>query len=93
MLYRWVLTDIPAFKNQPFITTPEDYLIKMEFQLRKINYPNGSTRDFMNTWEKLIKDLLTTDFGDNLGKKDGEDEVRLLTASKENALEKAGPFT
>ncbi|MEM8559139.1 MAG: DUF3857 domain-containing protein [Bacteroidota bacterium] len=30
---RWVRVDVPAFRKAPFLTTPEDYLYKLEFML------------------------------------------------------------
>jgi len=58
---RWVMHDVLPFKDEQFIASPNDHIMKMEFQLSAINSPGGSTKRFMETWEKLIKDLTEHD--------------------------------
>ncbi|MBC8110663.1 MAG: DUF3857 and transglutaminase domain-containing protein [Verrucomicrobia bacterium] len=53
----WVQKNVPAFKNEKFITTEEDYLVKMDFQLQSTNFPNSGYKSVLGTWEKLITDL------------------------------------
>lgn len=57
-VYSFVLKDIPAFKDESFITSPDDYLIKIDFQLAAVHYPNGNDQPIMTTWEKLSEELL-----------------------------------
>lgn len=57
MTHEFVQTDVPAFKDEEFITSVNDYIMKMDFQLSKINYPNGAREDVITTWEELIKSL------------------------------------
>ncbi len=54
----FVLKDVPAFKDESFITTPEDFLLKVDFQLSKVNNLDGSSRSIRTTWPELSKSLL-----------------------------------
>lgn len=56
--HKFVMKDIPAFDNEEFITSINDYVIKIDFQLSKIIKTDGSTQNIMTTWEELNKDLL-----------------------------------
>lgn len=57
MIYDYAMTDVPAFRDESYITSPDDYMIKMDFQLAKITRPNGVPTEIMSTWPKLVKDL------------------------------------
>lgn len=57
-IHKYTMKDIPSFKSEEFITSINDYIIKLDFQLAKIIYPNGATKDIMTTWEEMNKDLL-----------------------------------
>ncbi|TAE06915.1 MAG: DUF3857 domain-containing protein, partial [Bacteroidetes bacterium] len=54
---RWVLTDIPPFKDEPFIASVNDHIMKMDFQIAGTNFPNQGYKPHMETWEKMVKDL------------------------------------
>lgn len=56
--HKFVRKDIPPFKSEDFISTPDDYLSKISFQLSTVRYPGGRTEQVMSSWEKLIDDLL-----------------------------------
>jgi len=58
MDHTFVMKNLSSFKNEGFITSISDYIIKIDFQLSKIIYPGGSTEDVITTWPLLIKDLL-----------------------------------
>ncbi len=64
MVHKYIMKDIPAFNNEEFITSINDYIIKLDFQLSKINYPSGGSVNIMTTWNDMIKELLKhPDFG------------------------------
>ncbi|HWC51959.1 MAG TPA: transglutaminase domain-containing protein [Chitinophagaceae bacterium] len=64
--YHWIMKDIPGFKTQDYITTPANYLDKIQFQLFQIS--NGeTTRTVLNTWTTLAEQLRNRDdFGASL---------------------------
>ena len=57
-VHTYVLKNIPAFKDETFITSINDYIIKMDFQLSQIHRPNGTTTEIISTWPELNKALL-----------------------------------
>lgn len=60
-VYSCTVKDISAFKDESFITTPEDYMIQIGFQLTKY----GDRGSFFNTWQQFTnKLLLDTYFAD-----------------------------
>ena len=56
--HHWVMKDVPAFKDEPFITCKNDYVSKMNMALSHINFPGKPVQEIMGTWEKLNTDLL-----------------------------------
>ncbi len=69
MVYKFGMKDVPAFGDEKFITSINDYIIKIDFQLSKIHRINGSSTEIITTWEELIKDLLKNwDFGKYISK-------------------------
>jgi hypothetical protein len=64
MVHRFGMENLPAFRDEEFITSINDHIIRMDFQLSKINYPGGGSREIMTTWPEMIKGLIKhDDFG------------------------------
>ena len=60
----FAMKNIPAFKIQDYLTSPQNYINKVEFQLSKVANDGESYRDVMNDWEKTSEELLKReDFG------------------------------
>lgn len=55
--YRWAMKDVPAFKDEPFTSSPENYISKLEFQLSGYEPPFQKEK-VMTTWPDLAKYLL-----------------------------------
>lgn len=88
--YHWVVKDAPAFKDEKFITTEDDYITKVEFQLNS-TYFQGITKTVTGSWENvglgLIKD---EEFGKQLNKKGMiKDVVASLTSGISEPEKKA----
>lgn len=67
MHHRWVMTDVPALREEPFMTTPEDYRARMAFQLKSYRTARGTEETFMSSWAELAEELLDrSDFGGQL---------------------------
>nr|WP_319397866.1 DUF3857 domain-containing protein [uncultured Carboxylicivirga sp.] len=64
MIYEFGLNNVPSFMDESYITSRNDYVIKIDFQLVEITHPTGYKQRFMDTWPKLANDLLEyEDFG------------------------------
>ncbi|GAB3560892.1 hypothetical protein GCM10027578_00360 [Spirosoma luteolum] len=62
--YRFAVKDAPAFRNEAYITTPDDYLSRIELELASYQLPNSIREDLSNTWESIDKTLLAdSEFG------------------------------
>ena len=66
---RVVFQDVPAFKHEKFITTPNDYLSRVEFELRSLNFPGSPIENYSTTWEKIVGNLMADEnFGADLNR-------------------------
>jgi transglutaminase-like putative cysteine protease len=61
MVHKFVMKDLPSFKDEEFITSINDYIIKLDFQLSKIINDDASYIDIKTSWPDLIKDLTKHD--------------------------------
>ncbi len=69
MVYKFGMKNVPAFGDEEFISSINDYIIKLDFQLSKIHRLDGVKIDILTTWEDLIKELLKhQDFGNYISK-------------------------
>lgn len=55
---RYVAKDVPALKQEGFITTMDDYYSRIRFQLKGTNWPSQGYTPHMSTWPELAKKLL-----------------------------------
>ncbi len=68
--YHWVAKDVPALTEESYMTTIDNYLTQVEFELSSIQYPNSYRKDYTQTWESIDKLLLEDeDFGIQLNRK------------------------
>jgi hypothetical protein len=58
MYTQYVLENVPAMKSEPFITTMNDYITSIDFELMATNYPGDIYRNFTGTWPKIIGGLV-----------------------------------
>lgn len=59
--HHWVMKDVPAFKDEPFITCKNDYVSKINLALSHITIPGQPVREIMGTWQKLNTNLLESE--------------------------------
>ncbi|MEM9328172.1 MAG: DUF3857 domain-containing protein [Bacteroidota bacterium] len=52
----WEMSDVPAFQEESFMTTREDYISKLEFQLKAVITPNREDT-YLKSWEEVTEDL------------------------------------
>jgi hypothetical protein len=61
IIYTFGMKDVPAFRDEAYITSPKDYIIKLDFQLARYHSPRGGTTEVMTTWPKMTEDFLKVD--------------------------------
>ena len=94
MLYnhRWVIKDVPALKEEAYITTLNNYITKIEFQLAQIIYPHSIPENIMGDWQKVSDELLKSeDFGLPVFRANNwlDDDMKLIAGSGASAEQKA----
>ena len=58
------MTNIPALRDEPFITCDYDYLQRVETKLVSYNPPSAPRQSLMTTWPRIIRSLMEDeDFG------------------------------
>lgn len=88
--HHWIVKNVPAFKEEPFMTSKDDYISKMNFALSTISIPGSITREIMGSWQKLNQILLDDeDFGKVIDKSGFlKSEVAQITAGFTTKKEK-----
>ncbi|WP_298648686.1 DUF3857 domain-containing protein [uncultured Proteiniphilum sp.] len=62
VVYNFGMNDLPAFKDEEFISSVDDYMININFQLSKFHHPNGGNREIMTTWPAMCDEFLKNDY-------------------------------
>lgn len=58
------MKNVPALRDEPFITCDEDYLQRLETKLTAIDVPGTPRRSLLKTWPQVIRNLMEfEDFG------------------------------
>ena len=58
--YRWAMKDLKPLKIESYISSPENYVDKIEFQLSG-TYNGEDKHDIANTWQNACKEFLSED--------------------------------
>lgn len=87
---RWVMRNLAGLREEPFITTVDDYKSQVRLQLAEYAGPSGGVNKVLKSWDKLIEELIDDrGFGELL---DAGSAVRDLTqrvlAGKDSEVEK-----
>jgi len=63
----WAAEDVPAFISEPYLSSPKNYLARVELDISQINFPNHYPMDFASSWG-AVEDFLMRDenFGEGL---------------------------
>lgn len=81
--YRLVMKDVPALREEPFMTTPANYRARLEFQLASYYQPGFGARNFLQTWAAVAEELMDSHgFGRQLDRprRRVREQVETLTA-------------
>jgi len=87
---RWVMKDLPALEEMPYMTTVNDYKSKLWLQLTLIQIPNQMPRQFLRTWESVAEELSKADkFGKRLDSNKGtRHTAKRLTVGLEEPVQR-----
>ena len=59
--YRYVVKNAPAIRKEPYITTVDDYVNKVDIQLSGYAFISTGKQDVLKTWESVVSDLVDAD--------------------------------
>lgn len=63
----YIMDKVPAFVKEPFMTTADDHLASLQFQLQSVQYPGQPVQPILGSWENMAKELMDiSTFGDRL---------------------------
>lgn len=80
-----IITNIPAFVNEEFISSPRNYMAHLSYQLSGYKYTNMPFKNTIKTWAELTESLLlNNDFGNPIYKRNKELQEFANTIVKEN---------
>lgn len=90
--HRWVMKNVPGLKEEPFTTTLNNHIAKIEFQLAQIRFPNSAPNFYMNDWGKVAQQMNENEkFGSliNRGNNWLKEYIPEIVGNANTALEKA----
>lgn len=54
----FIITDIPAFVEEDFLTSKNNFINRLEFELIEVTRLDGSTRKFSKSWDDVDKEVI-----------------------------------
>jgi hypothetical protein len=90
--HRWVMKSVPALKTEPFTSTINNHISKIEFQLSRIILPREPVQDEMSNRPKIVQRMNENEyFGAFLYKNNNwlDDDIKTIVGSTTDTLEKA----
>jgi hypothetical protein len=58
----YIMKDVPALKEEGYMTAIEDFTSKISFALISVNVPNRPVRTFTESWDDVINELLKSEY-------------------------------
>lgn len=58
-LSRYAMENIPALKEEKYVTTMADYLARLRFQLSSFHFPNSVPEPVLSNWSKVADELMS----------------------------------
>jgi hypothetical protein len=55
--YRFVATNVPALREEPYITTLNDYRCRLRVQLSGYAFQSGGVKQVLRTWDQFVNDM------------------------------------
>lgn len=66
-VYHWAAEDLPAFKEEPYMTCASNYMNRIEFELAMVKMPRSKPEYYSKTWNFIQKELYEdSEFGGQL---------------------------
>jgi len=89
---KWGMKDVPAIKEESYITSLDNYIQKVSFQLRRIKWSESSVQEIMSDWYKTAERMMKYEsFGEPLTHNNNfmDDVLEKEEAGTKDTLERA----
>ena len=81
--YHWAMQNVPALREEPYMTTSDDYVARIDFELAGTKMPNSPYHNVAGTWGKINVELIgSEEFGAPLDRAGFLKELMQPLASK-----------
>lgn len=84
------IENIPAFRREPYMDHPVNYVSHVEFELNSVNFPHAPITDFTSSWQQINQNLVNSVyFGEQL-KRSGliKDEAKAIMDASSDPKER-----
>lgn len=71
LIHRYIMKDVPAFREEAYMTNPEDNISKIEFELERMRLDNMMINNFLSDYPTMNKTMLGSDIYGGIFKKTG----------------------
>ena len=92
MRYGWMVKEVPAFVKEAYISTVDNFLVSVDFELGSTNFPGATWVSLTKSWEELGETMIKSNyFGKLLNKNKTKflaDQIKGLTAGITDPKEK-----
>lgn len=62
MAYTFGMNNLPAFRDEEFMTSPKDYMVRLNMQLSQVVRIDGAAKDIMTTWPEMCDEFLKSPY-------------------------------
>lgn len=63
-IYHWIIENVPTFEEEAYISTEDNYIQQVQFELQSIKFPNSAFHSYSESWESINEKLKEdSDFG------------------------------
>jgi hypothetical protein len=59
--YHWAMKNVPALREEPYMTTPDDYVARIDFELAGTKMPGSVYHNVAGSWAKINDELLSSE--------------------------------
>jgi transglutaminase-like putative cysteine protease len=90
--YQWVKTNVPRLKEERFVTSLNNHVDKIAFQIQTINWTGNNPKPYLTSYQKLSAELLNDDkFAGDIKRNNNwiNNEIEAIIDKEKDPLKKA----
>ena len=88
----WAIKNLPALKAEAYTSSLNNYIQKIDFQMKSIKWPDGTIDDRMGSWQTFSEKLLKEEYfgrdlqGVNLSPSELNNRLKTIASEEEKAV-------